>query len=196
VNLLIDDLPTAVEIDGHEYLVNSDFRTCLRVILAFEDFTLTGYEKQIIMLSNLYPQPIDNVPVAIKQALKFMNGGQDGKEEAGSAPRLYSFAKDASLIFAAFRQTHGIDLETAEMHWWKFLALFMDLGPDTTFCNLVNLRKRIKSGDATKEEQKAASEIGDMLEIPEADNRTLEEQSQDDEFFRLVAEAEKKREGK
>ena len=195
MNLLIDTLPTAVEIDGKEYEINSSFRDCLRIILAWEDPELTSYEKQMIMLQLLYPQPIENTKTAIDRAIQFLNGGKIYDGEGSDSPRLYSFAKDANLIFAAFRQTHGIDLETTEMHWWKFLALFMDLGADTAYCNLVNMRKRVKDGTATKEENKAARDMGDAFDIPESDTRSLEERAQDDEFFKLVAAAQQKRDG-
>lgn len=137
------------------------------------------------MLGNLYPEPIEDAKTALEQGMKFLNGGKVADEEE-DGPRLYSFEKDASFIFAAFRQTHGIDLETAEMHWWKFLALFMDLGADTTFCNLVGLRKRVKSGRATKEEREAAREMGDLFDVPEPDLRTAEEKEQEQEFMRLI----------
>jgi hypothetical protein len=156
------------------------------VILAFEDDQLTGYEKQMIMLENLYPQPIEDVQAALEMGMKFLDGGKVGEDE-DSGPRLFSFEKDANLIFAAFRQTHGIDLQNIEyLHWWSFLALFMDLGADTAFCNLVGLRKRVKSGKATKEERETAREMGDMFDVPEIDDRTLEEKEKEAEFLRLV----------
>lgn len=188
MNILIEILPTAVEVDGVEYSINTDFRTCIRIILAFEDDELTGYEKQLIMLQNLYSRIPDNVDAAIEQALKFINGGRLDETPDTPPLRLYSFSQDAKFIFAAFRQTHGIDLETMEMHWWKFLALFADLGADTTFCNLVSLRKRLKMGKATKEEQESAREIADVINLPEPDTRTMEEREQEAEFMRLVEE--------
>jgi hypothetical protein len=148
------------------------------VILAFEDDQLTGYEKQMIMLENLQ--------AALEMGMKFLDGGKVGEDE-DSGPRLFSFEKDANLIFAAFRQTHGIDLQNIEyLHWWSFLALFMDLGADTAFCNLVGLRKRVKSGKATTEERETAREMGDMFDVPEIDDRTLEEKEKEAEFLRLV----------
>lgn len=155
-------------------------------MLAFEDPELTIYEKQMIMFSNIYATlPKENVGEAMKCANWFLNCGKESQQGELST-RLYSFSKDAELIFAAFRQTHGIDLETAQMHWWKFIALFMDLGSDTAFCNLIGLRKRVKSGKATKEEKEAAREMGDMFDVPEADDRTIEEKEREAEFIRMV----------
>ena len=172
-------------IGGIETPIHSDFRSCLRVILAFEDNDLTTLEKQMVLLTNLYPEPVENIRAAIEQGMKFLNGGKDNIDEEDSL-RLYSFERDAPFIFSAFRQTHGIDLETADLHWWKFLALFMDLGSDTAFCNLIGLRKRVKTGKATKEEKETAREMGNMFDVPEIDIRTLEEREQEAEFMRLI----------
>ena len=103
-------------------------------VIAFEDPELTGLEKQAVMLENLYPEQPTDPTAACEIAVRFLNGGSEtGEGEEDEPLRLYSFSKDAGFIFSAFRQTHGIDLETAELHWWKFLALFMDLGAETTF---------------------------------------------------------------
>lgn len=125
---------------------------------------------------------------ALEQANLFLNGGKVSDDEGESGPRLYSFSKDANFIFSAFRQTHGIDLEVTDLHWWKFLALFMDLGSETTFCNLIGLRKRIKNGTATKDERQIAREMGQIFEVPEPDTRTLEEKEKEAEFLRLVSQ--------
>lgn len=170
-------------VDGVEYRVNTDFRDCLRTMLAFEDNDLTPQEKQLVLLQNLYAEVPPNTAAATRAAVEFLNGGA---AKDGSGPRLYSFGQDAGMIFSAFRQTHGIDLETASLHWWKFLALFFDLGADTTFCNLVSLRKRVKTGKASKEERAAAREMGEAFDVPELDERTLDEKEQEAEFMRLL----------
>lgn len=155
--------------------------------MAFEDEELAGYEKQMIMLQNTYPVIPDNVNEAAKQAIWFLNGGKESDDKNSiSLMRLYSFAKDASFIFAAFRQTHGIDLQKTKMHWFEFLALFMDLGSETTFSNLIGLRKRVKNGNASKEDRKAAREMGEMFDIPDYDDRTLEEKEKEVEFLKLM----------
>jgi len=140
----------------------------------------------MIMLANLYSvMPVD-VEQAIEKASLFLNGGRANSEEDDDGLRLYSFEKDADLIFAAFRQTHGIDLQKEKMHWWQFLALFMDLGQDTTFCQLIGLRKRVKTGKASKEEKETAQQMGSMFEIEDLDTRTIEEREKEAEFFRLI----------
>lgn len=197
-NILFDPLPEAVEIDGLAVPINTDFRDCLRIILAFEDPGLTVAEQYAIMLNNLYPQPVEHVQQALEQGIKFLNGGEDqpAEDHAGPGLRLYSFRQDARFIFAAFRQTHGIDLESAALHWWAFLALFMDLGSETTFCNLVSLRKRIKTGKASKEERRMYQEMRAVIDIEEPEHLTADERAQEEEFLRLVKEGLKQRDEK
>jgi hypothetical protein len=188
VNILTCPLPTAVRVEGTTVPITTDFRTCLQTILAFEDDKLTVCEKQVVLLFNSYGENLpENVEEAARQAVRFLD--RDVGEEGGmpvSPMRLYSFSRDGDLIFAAFRQTHGIDLDTAEMHWWKFLALFMDLGADTAFCNLVALRRRVRTGKATKDEREEARNLGDMMDVPEPDMRTLKEREQEREFMRAL----------
>jgi hypothetical protein len=189
MNILTDTFPETITIDGQAYQINTDFRMCLKTILAFEDDELTGYEKQAILLSNLFVTVPHDTKEAMIKAVEFFNGGKSNKpvdEDDEPSPRLYSFSKDANFIFAAFRQTHGIDLQKAQLHWLEFLALFMDLGSETTFCSLVSLRKRVKTGKASKEERQAAREMGEMFDIPEPDTRTLDEKEKELEFLRLI----------
>lgn len=185
-NILFDNLPEYIEIDGQSYKIDTDYRNCLRIITAFEDNELTPQEKQIILLLNLYKVIPPNIEQAVRMANTFLNGGEAGADEETAPYRLYSFTKDARFIYAAFRQTHGIDLTKADLHWWQFLSLFMDLGAETTFSQLIGLRKRIKSGKASKEERAAAREMGEAFEVPDIDRRTLEEKEAESEFMRLV----------
>lgn len=192
MNILTEALPDAVEIDGIDYPINTDYRAALRIIMAFEDGELTDYERQVILLSGLYPEVPPHLTGALEKARLFLNGGETGESDTPTGPRVYSWAKDANFIYAAFKQTHNIDLQNARLHWWQFLALFMDLGQDTTFCQLAGLRKRLKTGKATKEERAMAREMGELVTIPEPDIKTLEEREAENEFLALVAKGAKK----
>ena len=186
MNILVDRLPRTLEVDGQEYRIDADFRTCLRIILAFEDAELAGVEKSMVFFDNLFIDKPRDVRAALEKGTWFLNGGKTQEDEA-NGPRVFSWKKDANLIYAAFQQTHGIDLEAVGfMHWWKFMALFMDLGAETAFCSLVGLRKRVKTGKASKEERAMAREIGDAFVVEEVDDRTVEEREAERAFMALV----------
>lgn len=181
-NILVEAPPTTIEIEGQEYEINWEFETCLRIILAFEDLELTMTEKSMVLIRNLYQSIPDNIQLAIEKGIAFLDGGIE-RDSTSSDVRVFSFQKDARLIFAGFRQTYHMDLRTENLHWWTFLTLFMDLGPDTTFSNLVGLRKRVKDGNATKEERRTALDLGEMFELPDLWIKTIAELEADKMFF-------------
>jgi len=157
--------------------------------MAFEDAELTDFEKQSICLGNMYPVCPSDTEKALELAIKFLDGGKESEstQSEESQQRLFSFSKDANFIFAAFKQTHNIDLEKeTDLHWFKFIALYMDLGSDTVFNNLTSLRKRVFSGKATDEEYKVARELGDIFELDQSDPRTPEQIEADEIFDRAL----------
>lgn len=178
LNVLVDEFPEVLEVDGAEFAINTDFRFSLSTMLAFEDTDLTAYEKTVIMLHNLFG---DTIPEDTEEALQkcqwFLNcGAESSEEEESHSRRLFSWAKDANFIFSAFNATHGIDLQSTKMHWWRFYALFMDLGQDTTFCSMTALRKRYYAGKCSKEERAAIRDMWDVFDIPDEQEFTLDEQ--------------------
>lgn len=188
MNILIDGLPESIRVGNDDVLIVTDFRTCIRVMLAYEDNELTIDEKHVVLLNNMFYDIPSDIVEAANAAITFLDGPQTSKqdEESITGKRYYSFSKDSNFIFAAFKQTHSIDLDTADLHWWKFMALFMDIGSDTTFSNLVSLRKRVKDGKATKEERKMARELGDIFELEDIDTRTAEQKQAESLFMSLI----------
>lgn len=192
MNLLTTKLINKVFINGKAYAINTDFRSALMTMLAFESSELTSPEKTEVMLKNLYHVIPEDVEEAIKQATIFLNAGEKESNDNDKA-RVFSFDKDSGYIFSAFRQTHGIDLQRVELHWHEFLALFMDLGSETVFCTIVGLRTRLQSGKATKEEKELARSLGEILNLPEEDTTTLEEREANKKFLELVKQGEENR---
>ena len=195
MNILLDDLPEAIEVNGVEYAVNSDFRTGLACILDMESSELTDEEKCILLLKRIYGDVIpEDVETALRLAVKFLDGGKEPPEEENpfaDNTRLYSFEKDSALIYAAFQQTHGIDLQKVDLHWWQFLALFQDLGADTAFCNMINLRRRVNSGEATKEERQYALKLGDAFEVIDPLDALTETDNENVALFELLSSGER-----
>lgn len=188
MNILIDQLPDYVEVDGVQYKIDPDFRTVIRTLVAFEDNDLTQNEKHYVLVTNHVKDkvPLEILPKVAEEILKFFNMYEEFESDGN---RYYSFSKDAKLIYAAFRQTHGIDLTTVNLHWFQFMSLLMDAGADTVFCSIVSLRKRVKTGKATKEERKLAREMKDIFDLPEVDNRTVEEKEAERKFMEMVERA-------
>lgn len=168
MNVLVDKLPTSIEIDGKTYEINSDFRICLRIILMFEDPELVMPEKQILMLRLLYKEIPSNIDQASRMAIRFLNCGEILTEGTISENRLYSFEKDSKYIYSGIKQSHNIDLEQIEyMHWWKFALLFLDLREDCFFNKIIYLRSQKAKGKLTKEEKELYYSMKDIVDLPE-----------------------------
>lgn len=196
-NFLIEQFPDAIEIDGEVFAVNADFRVGLQIMADFENPDFDQDEKAYLMLNRLYTdlpddRGIEFYQTAMAKAVKFLNAGDEAERDTEGKPRLYSFIKDARLIYSAFSQTHGVDLQTADMHWWRFMALFMDLGADTSFNSLVNLRKRYHDGKLSDEEKRLVAQMGDDFTLEQSE---IYEQLDPDElrFVSMLPEEDQKR---
>lgn len=169
MNILTQRLPTAVEIDNKTYELNTDFRICIKIILAFEDNVLIMQEKQVLMLNLLYKEIPENNIIACDMAIKFLNCGEKGQESSvSSLGRLYSFEKDSKYIYSAIKQSHNVDLEQVEyLHWWKFVYMFLDLNENCFFNRIIYMRRQKKLGKFTKEELEMYNCIRDIIDLPE-----------------------------
>jgi len=179
MNILTSTLPTKIKIHDKIYDINYDYRTIINILLALEDNDLLYEEKAFIMLKNIYKVdiPDEDIQEAIEKAIKFIDLGKT-KEELPKQKRIrtFSYTKDASYIFSGINSTHHIDLEKEpDLHWWKFMALFMDMSPDCMFGELTYYRRRKAEGKLTKEEKEQYQKIKDLVELDEADVKTHSE---------------------
>lgn len=198
INPLSDGFPMAVTVGGAEYEINTDFRTALTIMEAFEDPGLTWLDKQAITLALLYGENLPDDPVeAFDMAVFFLDCGEDHGENqvegGGDRPeRLYSFSHDARYIYSAIQMTHGIDLEAVEyMHWWRFCYLFQDLREDCYFQRMVYLRNRRAQGKLTKEERGEWRRNEAVLLLP--DQRDPEAEAANADFMARYRQAQERR---
>lgn len=180
MNILIDKLPTKIKVNENIYNINYDYKTIIKILMAFEDNELTHNEQLHILITNLYKeQPLkEDMLEAIRKGIKFIDGGTEDEEES-TKKRVYSFKKDGNYIFSGINQTHHIDLsDKVNLHWWVFLSLFMDMSSDCTFGELVYYRKRKNEGKLTKEEKANYNKIKKLVELDESNAKVSNEKSE------------------
>lgn len=172
-------LPRYVVVQNKRYALNTDYRTALRILAAFEDAELADLEKQGIMLQLLYKTVPPDETEAVRLALLFLNCGET-QTQTEDMPPLYSFTVDAPLIYAALRKSHGVDVLAEEIHWYRFVALFCDISEDSFFARLLYLRRASREGTLTPEEKRVAAALKNYMHVPQS--KTPEET----EFMRLL----------
>lgn len=174
MNLLIDLLPTTVNIDKKEYEINSDFRTSILFELLMQDSSIEDRDK-VIMGLNLYYQEIPPKKCwreATEQILWFYRCGKDlitskRKGKGKSDIKIYSFEYDDDYIYAAFMDQYGIDLQDIkELHWWKFKAMFKSLKEDNQIVKIMGYRSMDLSKIKDKEQKAYYKKMQELYKIP------------------------------
>lgn len=147
MNILCDTLPNFIELDGDRYEINTDFKVWLKFHSVLTDKSLSSNEKFVLIMLNCFdcekckklPQ---NAESTLNALLDFYGGNKKSEKakKKSKSKKLFDFCEDAELIFSAFYMEYGIDLTTAVMHWYKFLALLSGLTERTQFVKILSYR--------------------------------------------------------
>lgn len=150
-------LPTSVELGGQKYAIRSDFRAALDICAALSAPDLSDEERALAALVIFYPDweeiPDDQLPDALRECYRFLNGGDD-EPERRQRPRLMSWEQDWPLIVAPVSRILGRDVRGIELHWWSFLAAYMEIG-ECTFAQVVAIRSKKAKGQSLSKEERA-----------------------------------------
>lgn len=176
MNILIDTVPTSVDIDGVEYEINSNFRYGILFELLMQDSTIGEKEKILMALELYYPEIPKNINEAIDKILWFYRCGKNitsqkctGKDR--EATQIYSFEYDDDYIYSAFLDQYGVDLQDIEyLHWWKFKAMFKSLKEDNMIVKIMGYRNIDLSKIKDKEQKDYYKKMQKLYEIPVSKN--------------------------
>lgn len=141
--LLLGSLPETVDCCGKTVQIYTDFRVWIEVERILFEQEGDFLAKIPAMLKLCYPVLPDTLEAAVAGMTCFYTGQETGDEKNLHTNRLkpvYSFCQDAALIYAGFYQQYGIDLTTAELHWYQFRALLSGLGEETLFGRVLGYR--------------------------------------------------------
>lgn len=172
MNILVDLLPIAVEIDNKNYEINSDFRTSILFELLMQDSSIGAEDKIITALELYYPVIPENISEAIEQMLWFYRCGKEitsskGNGKGKSVTQIYSFEHDDDYIYAAFMDQYNIDLQDIEyLHWWKFKAMFKSLKEDNEIVKIMGYRSMNLSKIKSKEEKAYYKKMQELYKLP------------------------------
>lgn len=143
MNMLINSVPESLTIAGTEYEINTDFRIWLKFEMLLsdevEDSKATLLDiKKLIFKSKIPPDRADEE--ATEKILWFYRCGKPEQKGGGSSKKIFDYDYDDGYICAAFMEQYHIDLNKANLHWWKFHALMLSLSENTEFVKIMGYR--------------------------------------------------------
>lgn len=177
-NILLDSLPETVKVNGKEFSIDSDFRTCIILEKILDNKSLDSKHKVIELLDLFYgeDQP-DSAEAAVGAIMKFYCCGEEPSKAARPKKNgnveikpkmIYSFEHDASYIFSAFLTQYGIDLNEIEyLHWWKFQALFRSLNDSNKIVEIMGYRAANLGEISNKKERERIAKLKRIYALPE-----------------------------
>lgn len=195
-NVLLDPLPE----DWHGYPIDSDFQTGIMISQCLEDLELNESEKFITAYELLFPDennrpPLDEAESAINWYMNEFN--HDNIENSGhkekKGPVIMDYDIDQWRIYSAFLKQYGIDLNSADMHWFVFIGLLLNL-EECNFTRVMDIRNKKITPKMSKEEKKHIAAAKKVYSIMREHEEVFSEKEQKaiDNFLKYAGIQEKK----
>ena len=191
--------PQYVEVDGKRYKINTDFRVAIECNRIAEDETIGNLERSLAIIYTLFGDEGINTPEHYEKLLelakKYLLCGKEYDTEANEKPDM-DFIEDYSYISTSFLSDYHIDLDNAEMHFWKFMDLMNGLSnSELGDCCILNRIRNLRNFDISdikdaKEKDKiikAKQQVALKKKEKEVEVKLTEEQQKSvDEFYKAL----------
>jgi len=177
-NYMLDRYPD----DYHGYLIRTDYRIGVQMVMAMSDPDLSSDEKLATALYLLFGTGAPPLEIALNGLTWFLNCTREPQKGKGDKP-LSDYDYDSNLIYSAFKKQYNIDLSREKMHWFEFNALMSDLG-ECAFTSVVKIRSTKITSDMNTKEKAYYSEAKERCALPE--KLSKQEQEARDKFFSLL----------
>ena len=142
------ELPKTISIAGKDYIIRSDFRAVLDILIAQNDPELEDWEKLEVMFQIMYVDwqkiPESQKEEALRKAVDFIDMGMGGEEK--SPARVMDWEQDAPILIPSINQTLGYEVRNTDyLHWWTFMGGYMTMqeGVATT---VISIRQKQAKG--------------------------------------------------
>lgn len=175
-SFIISGLPQGIEVDGEIIPIRTDFRVSMLFELLMRDPELTNEEKleEALLLylgeDQLKVLPADKLDQIINGLLWFYRCGtaEEGSRRGSDTNSLppYSFELDTAFLYASFMEAYQIDLESVNMHWWKFWALFTNLPDSAPIKQAIYYRTCDIPNKASREEKERLNKLKNYYKLP------------------------------
>jgi len=154
----------------------------LEIIEMLNDADLTDSDKAECILTMFYVNEYpDNIKIAIEKCFDFMDLGQKPKK----SPRLMDWEHDFNYIIAPVNRVLGYEARTVPydygsntggLHWWSFMAAYMEIGSDCVLSQMVSIRDKLARGKRLeKYERDWLKRNGEIVNLPQRYNHEQQE---------------------
>ena len=177
--------PKYAQIGDEQYEINTDYRVAKECYVIINDATITDQERTLAVIFKLFGfVPKQNLEVFLEKSILFLScGRQSHTDEENNTEPDFDVNFDEGFIEASFQSCYGIDLNGADLHWWRFNDLIQGLDKNCILSRVREIRNydlnEIK--DPIQRAKMAASQ--EALKLPE--RVSPEEQQKLDEFERF-----------
>lgn len=132
--------PESVEIDDTEYNINTDYKYALACFACINDGDISDTERVYGILGLLYKEeiPLEHSKKALELAIKYLQCGEEQKPRTSKAD--IDFEQDEHYIKSSFMSDYKIDLDSVELHWWKFCEYMQGLSSDCILNRIRDIR--------------------------------------------------------
>lgn len=152
---MIYDLPKTVTVGNDELAIRYDYRVILTILEMLNDPDLSDDAKAEGLIELFYVEPQKtwkNPKAAVEACYDFIDMGEaPGKK----SPRVMDWEQDFRYIVAPVNRVLGYecrdihydyDTNTGGLHWWTFMAAYMEIGGDCMFSQIVSIRDKLARG--------------------------------------------------
>lgn len=185
---MLDPLPT----DWEGFPIDTHFRIGIQMCQVMDDRELTDMERYG-MVSNLFFPGIRPDVSGQREAIKwFLTAwNHDRNRKAKDTARVMDYDIDQWRIYSAFRNQYGIDLNTADMHYWQFMGMLTTLD-ECAFTRVIDIRTKKTNPKMSQAEKKAIAEVKAVYALEQREEKvSAEDKQKQQEALRVFEEMRK-----
>ena len=150
--------PEWLQVGDKKYKINTSFRIALRCDEIFRDESICDYEKTLaiiyLLLGEEAMKDMEHQEKIIKLLTKYLRCGNTLEEIEEVEEPSMDFKQDAGRIKTSFMSDYQIDLDSTDMHWWKFHDMLEGLTDDSVLSRVRMIREEPLAGKKGKERKK------------------------------------------
>ncbi len=137
------NLPVSVQISGAEVSIHTDFRVILEIFVMLADPELSDTDKTEALLRTFYEERPAETAAAVAAFRDFV----DPSPSSGGGPSLVNWSRDFPLLVGPVNHVLGTECRSMPyLHWYTFLAAYMEIPPDSVFAQTLRIREKLARG--------------------------------------------------